>query len=108
MSTYVIDIDGTICTQALGDYSHSKPFYNRIRYINYLFQKGNEIIYFTARGMATSYGDPVKAADKWEQFTIKQLNSWGARYHKLIFGKPSADFYIDDKSIDVTKFFKDL
>jgi hypothetical protein len=31
-----------------------------------------------------------------------QLKKWKLKYHKLIFGKPSFDVYIDDKSI----FFK--
>jgi hypothetical protein len=31
--------------------------------------------------------------------TRKQLKKWKVRYHKLIFGKPSFDYVIDDKSI---------
>jgi len=34
--------------------------------------------------------------------TLKQLNNWGVKYHKIYFGKPSFDLFIDDKSI----FFK--
>jgi hypothetical protein len=31
--------------------------------------------------------------------------SWGALYHDLILGKPYADHYIDDKSIDLFDWF---
>ena len=32
-------------------------------------------------------------------FTKKQLKKWGVNYHKLIFGKPSYDVFIDDKNL---------
>ena len=35
--------------------------------------------------------------------TLKQLKKCDIKYHKLIFGKPSFDLYIDDKAL----FFKD-
>ena len=35
--------------------------------------------------------------------TMKQLKKWNVKHHKLIFGKPSSDLYIDDKAL----FFKD-
>ena len=35
--------------------------------------------------------------------TKKQLKTWGLKYNKLIFGKPSYDFIIDDRSIDFKK-----
>jgi hypothetical protein len=34
--------------------------------------------------------------------TLKQLKKWGVKYHKIYFGKPSFDLFIDDKSL----FFK--
>jgi len=37
------------------------------------------------------------------KITLKQLKKWDVKYHKLIFGKPSFDLYIDDKAF----FFKD-
>ena len=57
MKTYVIDIDGTICTKNCelkgSDYSDSKPIYSRIDKINKLYDEGHKIIYLTARGMET-------------------------------------------------------
>ena len=40
-----------------------------------------------------------KAKKKGYRFTRNQLEKWGLKYNSLFFGKPSADLYIDDKSI---------
>jgi hypothetical protein len=36
------------------------------------------------------------------KFTLNQLKKWGLKFNKLIFGKPSFDLVVDDRSI----FFK--
>ena len=41
-----------------------------------------------------------KAKKQGYNFTYKQLKKWNLKFHKLIFGKPTFDFMIDDKSID--------
>ena len=38
--------------------------------------------------------------------TEEQLRNWGVKYHKLYFGKPRVDFYIDDRGINDMDFFK--
>lgn len=88
---YVIDIDNTICSQE-SDYSKANPYIHRIEYINKLYDDGHIICLFTARGYETGID--------WEEITKGQLELWGVKYHELIFGKPSADFYIDDKAIN--------
>ena len=45
---------------------------------------------------------PNLAKKKDYNLTRNQLKKWGVNYAKLIFGKPSFDYIIDDKSI----FFK--
>ena len=50
MKTFVFDIDGTICTNTFGKYELAQPFKERISYINDLYEHGNVIKYFTARG----------------------------------------------------------
>ena len=92
---YVFDIDGTICTQE-PDYSSAKPKYSVINIINRLYDEGNHIVFFTARGYETGVD--------WEEITLNQLQIWGVKYHKLLFGKPSADIYIDDKACNVSDF----
>jgi hypothetical protein len=65
--------------------------HERIERVNGLYDSGNTIVYFTARGSTTGID--------WTDFTRDQLESWGARYHRLILGKPEADVYVDDKGI---------
>ena len=52
MKKYCFDIDGTICSQEK-DYNNAKPYVDRIEIINGLFEDGNEITLFTARGTVT-------------------------------------------------------
>jgi len=101
---YIIDIDGTICKEVLNDdgskdYSKQIPQYDRIQKINKLYDEGNEIKYWTARGA-------VSGLD-WSELTKKQLKDWGCKYHKLSVGdKPHYDLWIDDKAINSEEFFK--
>jgi len=95
---YCFDIDGTICTNTNGEYEKARPLNNRIKIINDLFHEGNQIIMFTARGSATNFD--------WKELTEQQLKDWGVNYHKLIFGKPEADVFIDDKAISDKLFFE--
>ena len=107
--TYVFDIDNTICiTSDNGDdkYEKSKPIIERIEKVNKLYDQGNKIIYLTARGMGTFNNDQKKAIEKYYEFTKKQLDGWGCKYNYLFLGKPSADFYIDDKGINDEEFFR--
>lgn len=104
--TYVFDIDGTLCTLVEGgDYSKAKPLANRIKKINLLFEQGNEIILFTARGMGRTNNNPEEAKNLFFQFTSNQLNEWGVKYSLLFMGKPSGDCYIDDKGVNDGIFF---
>jgi len=103
---YVIDIDGTICTKTDGDYENAKPFNERIKKINSLYENGHTIVYFTARGMRRSQDNPSKAYEACFEQTKNQLDNWGAKYHRIVLGKPFADVYIDDKGINDLNFFK--
>ena len=104
MKVYIIDIDGTICSQSPPkngsfDYSKAKPFKDRIEIINNLFEKGNQIHYWTARGS-------VSGIDHLE-LTKNQLEKWGCKYTSLRVGdKPHYDVWIDDKAIWSEEFFK--
>jgi len=102
---YVVDIDGTICNNTFGKYEEAVPFKNRIEKINKLYNNGHEIWYFTARGMSQN-PPPSKACAEWYSLTKKQLDEWGCKYNHLYMGKPSADFYIDDKAIHSDIFFE--
>lgn len=89
MKIYV-DIDGTIC-DTYGGYLKATPIKSHIDKINKLYDEGNEIIYWTARGQTTGMD--------WSILTEKQLKQWGCKYHSLIMNqKPNYDLLICDKS----------
>ena len=98
MKTYCFDIDGTICSISVENYSLAKPYKDRIKQINHLFDEGHKIYFYTARGS--------KTGKDWEEVTINQLKNWRVKYHSITFGKPAADYYIDDKHNDVFLWFK--
>ena len=106
---YCFDIDNTICTPTLGrDYSKAQSWPARIAVINKLYDEGNHITYFSARGMGRFGDDPdasVKASALLFDLTEQQLKSWGCRYHSLILGKPHADYFIDDNGVNANEFF---
>jgi len=104
---YVFDIDGTICTQSNPDYENAKPFKARIDKINQLYLDGNTIIFQTARGMGRSNDNQKAAIELMYEFTKKQLDGWGVKYHDLFLGKPSGDIYVDDKGVNDEDFFTD-
>jgi len=94
-----VDIDGTICNNTYGKYKKAQPISENIEKINQLYDEGNTIVYWTARGSRTKID--------WHELTTKQLEEWGAKHHNLIIGKPHYDLYIDDKSINSKVFFKE-
>ena len=104
--TYVFDIDGTVCTVTDGNYEEAKPFPERIRQINKLYNDGNTIIFYTARGMGRSMNQATVANDLWRELTLRQLSDWCVQYHALFLGKPSGDIYVDDKGVTDTDFFR--
>jgi len=94
---YYIDIDGTICTNTNGDYQQAKPFLDNIEKINKLYDQGNTVIYWTARGTVTGID--------WTEITEQQLKKWGAKYTSLNFSKPAYDLFICDKAVNSDLFF---
>lgn len=90
---YYIDIDDTICTLAVPmDYATAVVIPEAVEKINALYEAGHEINFWTARGTVTG--------KDWRILTESQLKDWGIKYHNLFFGKPSYDYFIDDKNIN--------
>ena len=95
-----VDIDETICfynekipLDGKKDYNLAIPNFTNIKKINNLFDDGATIIYWTARGS--------RSGIDWTEFTIKQLNSWGAKFHEVRCTKPYYDLFIEDRSIRI-------
>lgn len=97
-NTFVFDIDGVIAgIQKDLDYALSEPNQRMIDIINKLYDYGNKIVLFTARGYVTG--------KDWSTVTEDQMKRWGVKYHELKFGKPNADYYIDDKMLGLERLY---
>ena len=94
-----VDIDETICEyKDSREYPLASPILHRIKFINSLYDSGNTIVYWTARGATTKID--------WTNLTQMQLNEWGAKYHELkMNNKPNYDLLICDKAINSDSFF---
>ena len=98
---YCFDIDGTICSKVDdGNYANAKPYKNRIKQINQLYDDGNKIIFLTARGFVTKIN--------WLETTKSQLESWGVNFHELYLTKPHADIYLMTRESKMKTFFYKL
>jgi hypothetical protein len=94
--TFVFDIDGVVASITVAnDYRQAEPLRANITRINRLFDAGNRIILLTARGYVTKID--------WTEETRRQLAEWGVRHHELHFGKPAADYYVDDKMLSLAE-----
>ena len=93
---YAIDIDNTLVVTKNSDYINCFPIQHRIDHVNKLYDEGNIIYLFTARGSASG--------KDYTEFTIKQMKNFGVKFHKVIFGKPDVDVFIDDKAIPISEW----
>lgn len=96
MARFCFDLDGTICTKTRSDYKKARPIKKMIDMINALHEQGHVIIVHTARGQTTGID--------WEAFSIEQLRKWGVKFDEFYYGKPAADYYVDDKAVKVSDF----
>jgi capsule biosynthesis phosphatase len=96
------DIDNTLVTYPTipNDYSTVKPIYKMINLVNYLKEQGHYIILHTARRMKTHNNNVGRVIKDIAVVTIDTLNNFNVNYDEIIFGKPLADIYIDDRSIN--------
>ena len=89
------DIDGVIAAKTPGnDYTKAMPLEKNIEILRELNRQGHQIVLFTARGYATGLD--------WQNVTKRQIEQWAVPYSQLIFGKPDADIYIDDKFFELS------
>ena len=97
------DLDNTICVTKGKQYSQSKPIKKAIILINKLYSEGHQIKIFTARYMGRNNENVNKARKQGYKMTFNHLKKWNVSYHMLLYGKPSYDLFIDDKSIYYNK-----
>ena len=95
-----VDIDETICnTPENRNYRESTPIKENIEKINKLYDEGNTIVYWTARGTGSGID--------WRDVTEEQFEEWGVKYHRLKLGKPIYDLFICDKAINTDAYFEE-
>jgi len=96
------DLDNTLVTYPTipGDYSSVEPIENQIRLCNKLKENGHTIIIYTARRMKTHESNVGKVIKDIGFKTFETLDKFSIQYDELIFGKPIADIYIDDRAIN--------
>jgi hypothetical protein len=98
----LVDIDETICFyKDKRRYDMAVGHMANIAKINKLYDEGWHVVYWTARGASEK---SKKAGKCYYDFTWKQLESWGCKFHDLSTGtkgeyiKPSYDMVVDDKA----------
>lgn len=99
MKTYCFDIDGVVFEISEG-YKEYKVIRETFKLIKELKAEGNKIVLYTARKMKTHSGSLGRINKDIVEETLYQLRINGIFYDEIYFGKPAADYYIDDKAIN--------
>lgn len=98
---FCFDLDNTLVTYPTidGDYSTCLPIEATIELVQGLKTMGHTIIIHTARRMRTHSGNVGSVIADIGDVTISTLEKFSIPYDELVFGKPYADFYVDDLGI---------
>ena len=96
------DLDNTLFgpPQRSGDYSTCRPIPRAVRMCRHLKTMGHHIILHTARRMRTHGANVGAVVADVGAVTIQSLQDAGIDYDELHFGKPWAQFYIDDCGVN--------
>lgn len=102
------DLDNTLVTYPTipNDYSSVKPINKNINLLKKLKKDGHEIIIFTARRMLTHNHNIGKVIKDIAMVTFETLLKFDIEYDEILFGKPIADIYIDDRALN--PYFNDI
>lgn len=98
---FCFDLDNTLVTTPAtpGDYTTCRPIQRVIDYARSLHEKGHHITIHTARRMRTHGGNVGSVVADIGAITLDQLKMFGIPHDEVLFGKPYADYYIDDKAV---------
>lgn len=96
------DLDNTLVTYPSqpGDYSTVRPINDNIELAKKLHTQGHTIIIHTARRMETHKNNVGAVIRDIGRVTFDTLDKFKIPYDEIIFGKPIADIYIDDRAIN--------
>jgi hypothetical protein len=108
------DLDDVICYRQskyehIGPikYDYCEPNQSAIDLVNSLYEEGNKIIIYTARGMSQFNGNVALIYSELYSKTINQLDNWGLKYNQLVMGKIHYDVLIDDKALNSSSITKE-
>lgn len=99
---FCFDLDNTLVTypKIPGDYASVEPIKKTVEYLRFLKEQGNYIIIYTARRMKTHKGNLGGILADVGKITLDTLERFNIPYDEIFFGKPHADFYIDDLAVN--------
>jgi hypothetical protein len=107
LKTIAFDLDDVICYRPKGyehlgpnKYDYCEPDQSVIDLVNSLYEEGNKIVIYTARGMSQYKGNVTLIYSELYSRTIQQLDNWGLKYDQLVMGKIHYDVLIDDKALN--------
>eukprot|EP00242_Pyramimonas_sp_CCMP2087_P001077 CAMPEP_0198228712 /NCGR_PEP_ID=MMETSP1445-20131203/113742_1 /TAXON_ID=36898 /ORGANISM="Pyramimonas sp., Strain CCMP2087" /LENGTH=419 /DNA_ID=CAMNT_0043909131 /DNA_START=99 /DNA_END=1355 /DNA_ORIENTATION=- len=99
---WCFDLDNTLVTHptVAGDYSTCEPIPHMVKVVRDLHAAGHYIIISTARRMRTHNGNIGGVTADIGVVTFRTLKEIGIPYDEIFFGKPWAQFYVDDLAVD--------
>lgn len=89
--TFVFALSSLVTQGTERDLSSATPHPDAITVLNRLHDLGNTVLVHTGRDPEAG----TAAADE----VNRRLHAWGVRYHRLVFGRPQADYRVDDAMI---------
>jgi len=96
------DFDNTLVSYPTiaGDYYSVEPIQRNINFLKLLKSLGHTIIVYTARRMKTHGGNVGRVVADISRVTLDTLDKFDIPYDEIYFGKPYANFYIDDLAVN--------
>eukprot|EP00929_Paragymnodinium_shiwhaense_P040364 TRINITY_DN21091_c0_g1_i1.p1 TRINITY_DN21091_c0_g1~~TRINITY_DN21091_c0_g1_i1.p1 ORF type:complete len:835 (-),score=152.07 TRINITY_DN21091_c0_g1_i1:82-2586(-) len=99
---FVFDLDGTLVThpKRRGDYASVEPIEQNVALVRSLKAAGHYIIVWTSRESERHSGNVGAIVAAVGRQTLDTLDKLQIPYDELLFGKPHADLYIDDRAVN--------
>lgn len=103
---FCFDVDGTIAElkKEGEEYQDVLPKEGAVETLKQLKKDGHYIILNTARNMETFSANVGKIVAVQGPILFEWLKKYDVPYDEVYFGKPSADFYVDDKAIRMNEW----
>lgn len=99
---FCFDLDNTLVTSPRmpGDYTTCLPMPENIELVRELKEQGHYIIITSSRRMRSHKGNVNAVVADIGATTLTQLKEFDIPHDEIVFGKPWAQFYVDDLTVD--------